>query len=82
MENGSIISCFFFSYSVGERPLPSIQPSTHQKYKRRGNLDRRGGGLVLECQYILIPGVGINREEVVAEIRELFEELEVSKTVL
>ena len=25
-----LILCFFSSYSVGERPLPSIQPSTHQ----------------------------------------------------
>ena len=82
MVNGSIISCFLSSYSVGERPLPSIQPSTHQKYQRRGNLDWLRGGLVLECKYILIPAVDVNREEVVAEIRELLEELEGSETVL
>ena len=42
------IDCF----SVGERPRPSIQPPTKQKFSL--HLNRRGGGLVLDCEYVLV----------------------------
>ena len=47
----TVLNSFHFSYSVGERPLPSRQPPTKQKFSLEENT--RGGGLVLDCKYIL-----------------------------
>lgn len=70
-----------YCFAVGERPQRSIRPATFQKYRRRPNrLDQRGGGMVLECQYILEIGTG-NRVGIVNEIRNTITEMEGDETV-
>lgn len=58
--------------------MPSAQPPTKQTYSR-GN--RRGGGLVLECQYILVPESGVAREQIVSEIQHVLDAIEGNETV-
>lgn len=60
--------------------MPSVKPSTLQKYCRRGNIDKRGGGLVLECQYILELETGIDRQIVLSEIQSLLNKIEGNET--
>ena len=74
------ISTLLFSYSVGERPLPSVSPATKQKFSREQN--RRGGGLVLECQYVLEIAVGISSGSVVDKVKEVVARMEGNETVL
>ena len=71
---------FFFSFPVGERPLPSISPAPNQKFSRHQN--RRGGGLVLECVYILYVADGAPRIHVIEEVRALVSAMEGNETVL
>ena len=52
----------YYSFAVGERPLPSVRPSTKQKFNKQGRMDRRGGGLVLECNYVLTLCSGVDRK--------------------
>ena len=67
-----------FSFSVGERPLPSVIPPTKQKFSR--NQNRRGGGLVLECDYIL-EVVDSRRLHVLDEVRAVLNTMEGNETV-
>ena len=69
------------SFSVGERPVRSDKPATMQKYCRRNQLDRRGGGMILECQYVLVLGTSVDRSSVLAEIQSLLNEMEGNETV-
>ena len=69
-----------FSFSVGERPLPSVAPATKQKFSRQQN--RRGGGLVLECDYILHVKNDARRMDVLEEVRAVVNMTEGNETVL
>ena len=59
--------------------MPSVHPPTKQKFSREAN--RRGGGLVLECQYVLVPGPGVVRSEIVSTIQQTIDEVEANETV-
>ena len=71
---------FFFSHSIGERPLPSTSPATKQKFSRQQS--RRGGGLVLECEYDLEVVDGAVSSGVIDEIKAVVEHLEGMETVV
>ena len=71
------IECF----STGERPRPSIQPHTQQKYREQRRMDRRGGGLVLDCHYILKLHATADRASVVGKVRDLIAQNEGDETV-
>lgn len=76
-----VLESFIFSFSVGERPLPSHQPATTQKFAKRRGADRRGGGLVLECEYVLTLYPYINGHNIVSEIREVIASMDGGDTV-
>ena len=59
--------------------MPSVAPASKQKYSRQ--LNRRGGGLVLECQYILEVRPGANCDMVVQEVRNVVDNLEGNEMV-
>ena len=61
--------------------MRSTQPAAKQKYSRRENVDKRGGGMVLECQYVLLLGSGVIRNSVITEIQLLINQMEGNETV-
>ena len=67
---------FNFSFAVGERPLPSVQPGNKQKFSKQRRIDRRGGGLVLECNYILVPYPSVNQGNIVAKIQNILSQMD------
>ena len=68
-----------FSYSVGERPLPSVAPPTKQKFSKVQN--RRGGGLVLECQYFLQVAPDVDSEMVMREVKDVLAKMQGNETI-
>ena len=80
-QNNDQLLYFIFSFSVGERPKPSFQPATKQKYRRQERMDRRGGGLVLECNYVLTLLPGVDRSMIVKKIRDVISQMEGNETV-
>ena len=72
--------CLLFSFSVGERPLPSNSTATKQKFSQHQNI--RGGGLVLECVYILELSDSVPRVNVVEEVRAVVSIMEGNETVV
>ena len=81
LKQDGVVTCIK-CLAVGERPLPSAQPPSKQKFlKMQRGLDRRGGGLVLECQYILGLCPGVSKQEIVEECRGRIAEMKGSETV-
>ena len=73
------IHCF----AIGERPLPSKRPAMLQKFsKQKRRLDRRGGGLVLECNYHLTLYPGVDRLAIISQIRDLISAMDGNESVL
>ena len=64
---------------VGTKPRPSTTPHTKAKFRKspyaKGK-DSRGGGLVLDCTYIIILKVPSDRLAVASEIRRFLEEVD------
>ena len=59
--------------------FPSVAPATKQKFSRRRN--QRGGGLVLECHYIIELKAGIDSNGPLMEIQNVLNGLEGNETV-
>ena len=60
--------------SIGERPLPSRRPPTKQKFSHTEY--RGGGGLVLECEYVLELAHCETTSEIVEMVRKVLLEIE------
>ena len=68
----------YFSFPVGLKPRPSTTPPTKSKYRKSpyaGGRDRRGGGLVLDCHYIIEVKCPSYRSAVVSELRSFLDAL-------
>ena len=62
------IKCF----SIGIKPRPSVRPSTNQKFRRSlSGMNRRGGGLVIDCHYELNLSRSADKTEIVNELKHL-----------
>jgi len=76
---------FFKCFSIGSKPRPSIAPLTKTKFKRSpyaGGKDRRGGGLVLDCQYIIMLKSPTYRSAVESKVRHFLDEHDGEEKIL
>ena len=71
-----------YSFAVGERPLPSTRPATKQKFCKQRRIDKRGGGLVLECNYVLTLYPDVDRNVIVSRIQEIISAMDGDESVL
>ena len=54
-----------------------------QKFsKQKRRLDRRGGGLVLECNYVLTLHPGVDRNVIISQIQDLISAMDGNESVL
>ena len=70
---------------VGVKPRPSIAPPSKTKFRKSpyaGGKDRRGGGLVLDCEYIIQLKSPSYRSAVKSEVRQFLEEHDGDETIL
>ena len=68
VESGKVKKVFCIS--TGTKPRASLSPPTRQSFKKMASgRDRRGGGVVLDCKYVLRIRES-TRDEVVQEIQE------------
>ena len=59
--------------------MPSVQLKSKQKFSRPAN--RRGGGLVLECQYVMELMPGVDNSRILREVEQVLKSMEGDETV-
>ena len=76
--------CNIKCFSTGLKPRPSRRPPTQQTFRRNrsGGSDRQGGGLILDCKYVLTIINTADRAMIVKRLRDLIEENDLDATVV
>jgi hypothetical protein len=55
-------------------------PNTREKFVKKDDMDRRGGGLVLECIYVLLVRP-VLRDDVISQIKETLSKMDGCETI-